>query len=106
VKSRPPPLSRIIAIWVTLTACAVIGFVIYSHGRAPDELVMANTWGFQIVVALLFVGVPAVMLLIACLLVGSLIWCRRPTESLLTVNPDESRNGYTSQEPTDEQHPL
>jgi hypothetical protein len=106
VKSRPPPLSRIIAIWATLTVCAVIGFVVYARGRPPDELVMANTWVFQIVVALLFVGVPAAILLIACLLVGSLLWHRGPAKSLLTVNPDESRIGDASQEPSDDQHRL
>ena len=76
MKSRPS-LSRIITIWATLTACAVIGFVFYAHGLSPDELVMANTLSFQIIVALLVIGLPSFSLLIAFLLIGSLIWRRQ-----------------------------
>jgi len=79
VKSRPP-LSHIITIWATLTVCAVVGFVFHARGLPPDELVMANTWIFQIIVALLVIGLPSFLLLIAFLLIGSLIW-RRPCRS-------------------------
>jgi hypothetical protein len=39
----------------------------------PDELVVANTLGFQVLAALVVVGFPAVALLFVFLLVGSVL---------------------------------
>jgi hypothetical protein len=80
VKSRPP-LSRIVVLWASLTACAVVGFLFRAHGLPTDELVMANTWGFQAIAALLVIGLPSFFLLIAFLLIGSLIRCRQKATS-------------------------
>ena len=67
-----PSLHTVLAVWAALTVLAGCVYVVYLRTLPPDELVMANTLGFQVMVASLFVGVPALALLLLFLLAGSI----------------------------------
>ena len=71
-----PSLRTVLAVWAALTAVAGCGYVVYLRTLPPDELVMANTVGFQAMVAALFVGVPSFILLLLFLLAGSILKAR------------------------------
>ncbi|HEY0199296.1 MAG TPA: hypothetical protein VGC19_12275 [Rhodanobacter sp.] len=76
-----PRLSRVLAAWSLLTIAACVCFMVIARRQPPDELAMANTWGFQCLVALSCIGFPAIVLLLAFLLTGSLVWSRKPAQA-------------------------
>ncbi len=82
-RSSWPSLRVVLAVWATLTLLAGCMYVVYLRTLPPDELVMANTLSFQVMVASLFVGVPAFALLLLFLLAGSILkpWLLRSRES-------------------------
>lgn len=58
---RRLPLNRLIFAWVTVTAACCVAFVVYVRTLPPDELVMANSLGFQVLVSLFVVGLPSLL---------------------------------------------
>jgi hypothetical protein len=66
-------LPRIVGIWAFLTLVACTCYVVYLRTLPPDELVMANTLSFQVLVSVLFVAVPSFGLLLVVLLVGAVL---------------------------------
>ena len=74
-------MRKVIFYWALITAILCAGFVIYFRTRPPDELVMANSLGFQVVVSLLFVGGPSLFVLFLVLFFGALVFRRRRHDS-------------------------
>jgi len=66
-------LSSVLVVWglITLVACA--GYVLYLRALAPDELVIANTLSFQLLVSVISIGLPSLGLLFAFLLLGAIV---------------------------------
>lgn len=58
---RRLPLNRLIFAWATVTAAYCVAFVVYARTLPPDELVMANSLGFQVLVSLFVVGLPSLL---------------------------------------------
>ena len=67
-----PSLRNVLVIWGILTCAAVIGMVVYLRASPVDDLVMADTLIFQVLVALLLVGSTSVLGLIVFLLLGGI----------------------------------
>lgn len=70
-----PSLRVVVPCWSALTFVACLAFALYPPG-GRDELEMANTLSFRLLVAALLVGIPSVGCLFAFLLVGALV--KRP----------------------------
>jgi uncharacterized membrane protein YczE len=68
-----PALRKVVSVWAVLTIAVGAGYVAHLHSLPPDELVMADTLSFQVLVAAIFVGVPAMLLLLAFLLFGAVL---------------------------------
>jgi hypothetical protein len=68
-----PSLRRVVTVWMALTACACFIYVAYLRSLPPDELLMANTLSFQVISALLMVGLPSLACLFLFLFVGSML---------------------------------
>ena len=83
-------MRKIIFYWAVITIILCVGFVIYSRTRPPDELVMANSLGFQVLVSLLFVGGPSLFVLFLVLFFGALIFRRRRSNPSLQGTRDEA----------------
>ena len=66
-------LSRVLLAWALITLVACLGYLLYLRTLPPDELVMANTLSFQVLVSALFVAVPSFGLLLVFLLVGAIL---------------------------------
>lgn len=47
------------AIWIMVTAAGCLAYVFHVRTLPPDDLVMANTVGFQILASLFVVGLPS-----------------------------------------------
>ena len=66
-------MHRMISYWAVATLLLCAAYVAYVRTLPPDDLVMANTWSFQILVSLLVVGGPSLLALFLFLFFGS-IW--------------------------------
>jgi len=83
-------MRKIIFYWAVITTILCVAFVIYFRTRPPDELVMANSLGFQVVVSVLFVGGPSLLILFLVLFFGALILRRRRSNPSLQGTRDEA----------------
>lgn len=72
-----PSLRRVCAIWAALTVLACSSYVVYARSLPSDELVMANTLGFQVIAALLIVGLPSLACLFIFLFFGAILGQRK-----------------------------
>jgi len=52
-----------VSIWAVVTAAACLGYVLYLRTLPADELVMANTVSFQVLVSLFVIGLPSLVAL-------------------------------------------
>jgi hypothetical protein len=66
-------LRKIIVYWACATLLLCAGFVLYSETLPRDELVMANTLSFKILVSLIVVGLPSIFGLFLVLFIGSIL---------------------------------
>jgi hypothetical protein len=66
-------MRRIISYWAVTTALLCTAYFIYVRTLAPDELAMANTLPFQIIVSLIMVGGPCLVVLFLWLFFGSIL---------------------------------
>ena len=86
MKIRRWPSVRMVFIWWALiTTLACVTYVAYDRSLPPDELLMANTWSFQLLVSILFVAFPSFAALLLFMLVGAIakrhVLTRRSSES-------------------------
>lgn len=68
-----PRLTRVLSAWgiATLSACGA--FLLHARSLPPDDLLMANTLGFQVMTSLLIVALPSLFCLFIFLGAGALI---------------------------------
>jgi len=66
-------MRKVMYYWAATTLLLCAAYVVYVRTLPPDELVMANTSPFQIIVSLLVVGGPCLVVLFLWLFFGS-IW--------------------------------
>jgi len=66
-------MRKVMYYWAVTTLLLCAAYVVYVRTLPPDELVMANTLSFQIIVSLLVVGGPCLVVLFLWLFFGS-IW--------------------------------
>jgi len=64
---------KIIVYWICATLLLCAGFVLYSETLPRDELVMANTFSFKILLSLIVVGVPSIFSLFLVLFFGPIL---------------------------------
>ena len=75
--SATKSMRNIVFYWALTTVLLCTGYVVYVRMLPPDELVMANSLGFQVLVSLLVVGGPSLFVLFVVLFVGALFRRRR-----------------------------
>lgn len=68
-----PRLSKVCSAWGLATLCACSAFVLYARSLPPDDLLMADTLGFQVMTSLLIVALPSVFCLFVFLGAGALV---------------------------------
>ena len=69
---RWPSIHIVAASWLVLTLLACGGYVAHLRTLPLDDLVLANTWSFQCLIALLFVGTPSFAALLLLMLFGAI----------------------------------
>src|SRR5262245_55443846 len=84
------------AIWLLATVVLCARHMVVVFTGPPDDLVMANTFGFQLAIVLMFYVAPSLVLLIA-VLIGQQIFFERK-RSNPTPHPDA--RGATVQDRT------
>ena len=70
-------MRNIVFYWAISTAVICAGYVVYLRTLPPDELVMANSLGFQVLVSLFVVGGSSLFVLVLVLLGRTLSGRRR-----------------------------
>lgn len=80
---RWPSLRKVLSVWACVTAVAYAAYVGYLQTLPPDELVMANAFGFQAMVGAIVVGIPSVTFLFLLLLIGAIAkhWLVEPSQA-------------------------
>ena len=56
-----------LSIWAIVTAAGCLAYVLYLRTLPPDELVMANTVSFQVLLSLCVIGLPSLVVLLVFL---------------------------------------
>jgi len=90
-------MRRIINYWAVATILLCAAYVVYVRTLPPDELVMANTLPFQIMVSALVVGGPCLVVLFLWLFFGSIL---RSWRSNHTPHTDARENPAQLESPT------
>ena len=70
---RAQRMRKVMYYWAVTTLLLCAAYVVYVRTQPPDELVMANTLLFQIIVSIFVVGGPCLVVLFLWLFFGS-IW--------------------------------
>lgn len=66
-------MRRTIGNWGVVTGILCAAYVVYQRMQPPDELVMANTLPFQILVSSLVVGGPCLLVLFLWMFFGAIL---------------------------------
>jgi len=83
-------MRSIIFYWAVATLVLCMAYVVYVRCFPPDELVMANSLGFQIIVSLLVVGGPCVVILVLIVFLTPFVR-RKRTNPLLNTDAPQVR---------------
>jgi hypothetical protein len=88
-------MRKVTYYWAVATVFLCAGYVVYVRTLPPDELVMANTLPFQILVSLLVVGGPCLVALLLWVLGGKVLRSLRSnstphSDARSSVVPDQS----------------
>ena len=81
---RWPSLRTVLIAWLLVAACGFAAYMAFLRAAPRDELAMASDLSFQVVLALVVVGLPAVAFLFIFLFVGAIAkrWLREcPVDS-------------------------
>lgn len=70
---RKHRLKSVLLAWTVVTAACCLAFILYARTLPPDELVVANTLGFQVLVSLFVVGLPSLLGLFLLLFIYPLV---------------------------------
>jgi hypothetical protein len=84
-------MRSIIFYWAIATLVLCVAYVAYVQTLPPDELVIANSLGFQIIVSLLVVGGPCLGVLFLALFLMAVVRRKRSNPLLNTDAPQERR---------------
>jgi hypothetical protein len=68
-----PCLTTVVSAWGIATLCACGAFVLHARSLPTDDLLMANTFGFQVMTSLLMVALPSALCLFVFLGVGAIV---------------------------------
>jgi hypothetical protein len=84
-------MRNIVFYWAISTAVMCAGYVVYLRTLPPDDLVMANSLGFQVLVSLFVVGGSSLFVLLLVLLVRAMFGRRRSNPTLQGTRDETTR---------------